>query len=66
MSSHHSLFTKLEKLKKMDSEEFVFIFVKSLSIFCSQLIFLKRAVIGSRHAHTQVHLNSQFYSEQQI
>lgn len=56
-SSHHSLFTKLEKLKKIDSAEFVFIFDKSLNVFGSQLILLKRDVIGGRHAHTQLHLN---------
>lgn len=65
-SSHHSLFTTLEELKKIDSAEFVFIFVKSLSIFGSQLIFVKRDIIRSRHAYTQVHLNSQFHTEQQI
>lgn len=64
-SSHfllHSLFTTLENLK-IDFAEFVLSFIRSLSIFVSQLIFLKRHVMGSRHAYTQVHLNSQIYTE---
>lgn len=53
---HHFLF--FEKLKKVDSADFFLLFVKLLNIFGSQLTFLKRNVIESRHAHTQVHLNS--------